>query len=246
MIGLEIDIDGGDGQTATRLIAESLQLIVGVASGASVSVNADRRQLPAPATPLQLLPTPTPTPTPTPAPAPEPAKQRRKWTRRALPAKQPHIGPLIGKVPLEKNPQISSDRGTKPRRKNGPRINLVECDERPGEEFTVEQAAAMAGTQEKTVRIACTPSQIGKACGGFHFRRVGAPQSGIAAKMKQRARDEDAHSTINRRHVEDEALGLICAQCGFEPDHADRTKRCPKCNSTQWDHRPSPPMQISA
>lgn len=49
---------------------------------------------------------------------------------------------------------------------------------------------------------------------------------------------------LDRHAVEDKTLGLMCDQCGFEPEHSDRAQACPKCNMKRWTHKAGRRMAV--
>lgn len=72
--------------------------------------------------------------------------------------------------------------GVRPKSTAG--AKMLKCRERPGEVFTIDQAAKLAGVSPETVRVSLSPSAQSRkrACGGFHFSRVrDAPPSADAA-----------------------------------------------------------------
>lgn len=232
MVGLEIEID--DGRNATKLIAESLQLLVNVASGASVSVNATQQQLTAPAA-APALPPPTQATTHTPV-----ERVKRKYAKReATPQQKRAVSNLVKTTAAIKPPVMRGDpAAAKVSRR------LVICAERPGKPMTLDEAAALAGVRSVSISQGCAPSNAGKKVGGYTFRW--ADKSPATTGNRVRASDTDAQPLLSRQQREDKALGLICGQCGFEPEHHDRSQKCVKCNSQRWDHKPQPPLQIPA
>lgn len=43
---------------------------------------------------------------------------------------------------------------------------------------------------------------------------------------------------------EDQALGIECGQCGYEPAVANRNQKCPKCNAKRWEQKRKPRMAV--
>lgn len=49
---------------------------------------------------------------------------------------------------------------------------------------------------------------------------------------------------LTHQQLEDRAIGLICGQCGYEPETPDRSKQCPKCNGSRWEHKAVSPATL--
>lgn len=119
------------------------------------------------------------------------------------------------------------------------------------------RAAAMKVIKQEDVE-AMVKAQVDKAKKGdekamkFVFEQIlgGAQMKGATFVQNNYQLESNAAAAApavsSRQQLEDRTIGLICEQCGYEPEQPDRTKPCPKCNAKRWEHKGLPKMQLRA
>jgi len=68
-----------------------------------------------------------------------------------------------------------------------------------------------------------------------------------AAKPQHVQSDGAVHDTIERKRkaMEDSVTGILCGQCGYEPETPDRQRKCPKCNAKRWESKAGGRVELS-
>lgn len=113
------------------------------------------------------------------------------------------------------------------------------------------RSAAQAAITEQDIRE-IVAKQVERAKQGdekamkFVFDQVlgGAAMKGATFVQNNYAVEEPAAAKTPTT-IEDRAVGLMCGQCGYEPEIPDRNKSCPKCNAHRWEHKAGRRLKLS-